>query len=187
MITECFDLPILKWIAEYLWCPFLDAVMPVVTHLGDGGILWILLAVALLCVPRFRKTGMAMGLALLMGLVICNLCLKPLVGRIRPFAYQWEHYGQVIQLLIPAPVDYSFPSGHTIASFEAATILCLRHKKWGIVPAILAMLIAFSRLYLYVHYPTDVLTSVVLGVGIAITANYVVNKGASLYERKKLQ
>ena len=68
MITCYFDLPVLDWIARHLWCPFLDGVMPVVTHLADGGILWIALAVVLLCWPRYRKTGIAMGLALLMGI-----------------------------------------------------------------------------------------------------------------------
>lgn len=170
-ITRSFDLPILDWIAEHLGCPVLDAVMPAVTHLGDGGILWIALAILLLCLPKYRQTGLAMGIALLMGLLVCNLCLKPWVGRLRPFDYQLQHYGRVIPLLIKAPTDFSFPSGHTIASFEAATVLLLRHKKWGIAAMVLAALIAFSRLYLYVHFPTDVLVSVALGIGFGFGAN----------------
>lgn len=145
--------------------------MPAVTHLGDGGILWIALAILLLCLPKYRQTGLAMGIALLMGLLVCNLCLKPWVGRLRPFDYQLQHYGRVIPLLIKAPTDFSFPSGHTIASFEAATVLLLRHKKWGIAAMVLAALIAFSRLYLYVHFPTDVLVSVALGIGFGFGAN----------------
>ena len=186
-ITRTFDLPILDWIAEHLWCPFLDGLMPAVTHLGDGGILWIAIAVILLCFPKYRRTGFAMGAALLMGLLICNLWLKPAVARLRPFDYQLQCYGRLIPLLIEAPKDFSFPSGHTIASFEAATVLLIRHKKWGVIAMVLAVLIAFSRLYLYVHYPTDVLASVVLGIGIAFAANYLVNQGYALYERKKLQ
>ena len=173
-VTRSFDLPILDWIAEHLWCPVLDAVMPAVTHLGDGGILWIALAMLLLCLPKYRKTGLAMGIALLMGLLVCNLWLKPWVGRLRPFDYQLQQYGKVIPLLIQAPADFSFPSGHTIASFEAATVLLLRHKKWGIPAAILAVLIAFSRLYLYVHFPTDVLVSMVLGISFGFGANAIV-------------
>lgn len=184
MITAHFDLPILDWIADRFWCPFLDAVMPVITHLGDGGILWILLALVLLCIPKTRRTGAAMGMALLMGLVVCNLALKPLVGRMRPFDYQLLQ-GRIIPLLIEAPRDFSFPSGHTIASFEAATVLLLCHRKWGIGAMILACLIAFSRLYLYVHYPTDVIASVVLGIGIAFLATYLTNKGWALYETNK--
>ena len=172
---------------ENLWCPFLDSVMPAITFLGNSGWIWIVTAIVLLCIPQYRKTGLTVGLALLTGLVVCNLVLKPLVGRIRPFDYQLQCYRRVIPLLIEAPTDFSFPSGHTIASFEAATVLLIRHKKWGIGAMVLAALIAFSRLYLYVHYPTDVLASIVLGIGIAFAANYLVNQGYALYERKKIQ
>ena len=184
MITANFDLPILDWIAAQRWCPFLDTVMPIITHLGDGGIFWIALALILLCIPQTRKTGAAMGVALLMGLLVCNLALKPLIGRMRPFDFQLLQ-GKVIPLLIEAPKDFSFPSGHTIASFEAATVVLICHRKWGIGAMALAMLIAFSRLYLYVHYPTDVLASVVLGIGIAFLATYLTNKGLALYETNK--
>ena len=96
MITCYFDLPVLDWIARHLWCPFLDGVMPVVTHLADGGILWIALAVVLLCWPRYRKTGIAMGLALLMGLVLCNLMLKPLVDHWLKVSAQPSCYAKAI-------------------------------------------------------------------------------------------
>jgi undecaprenyl-diphosphatase len=187
MITQKFDLPILDWIAVNLHNPLGDALMPALTFLGDGGWIWIAMALILLCIPKYRKTGLTMGVALLMGLLICNLWLKPWIGRLRPFDYQLQCYGRLIPLLIEAPADFSFPSGHTIASFEAATVLLIRHKKWGIPTVFLAVLIAFSRLYLYVHYPTDVLASIVLGVSIAFAANYLVNQGYTLYERKKLQ
>ena len=185
MITEYFDLPILDWIRQNLQCAFLDGLMPAITRLGDAGAIWIALALVLLCFPKWRKTGLTIALALGMGLLLCNLTLKPLVGRIRPYDYQLQHFGRVIQLLIAAPSDYSFPSGHTIASFEAATVLLIGSRKWGIIAMVLAALIAFSRLYLYVHYPTDVLTSVALGIGIALLANRLVSKGDSLLKDKK--
>ena len=184
MITTSFDLPILDWIASHLWCPFLDAAMPIITHLGDGGIFWIALALIFLCLPKYRKTGLTMGLALLFGLILCNLLLKPLVGRIRPFDYQLLQ-GNVIHLLIDAPKDFSFPSGHTIASFEAATVLLIRHRRFGAPAMVLAALVAFSRLYLYVHYPTDVLASVLLGTSLAFLANYLANQGCALYNKNK--
>lgn len=184
-LAEGFDLPILDWIAENLWNPFLDAVMPYVTLLGDAGIFWIACAVALLCFPKHRKTGLAMGAALIIGLLICNVTLKPLVARIRPYDYKLAHFGQEIQLLVSKQHDFSFPSGHTIASFEAATVLMIRNKKLGVPALVLAVLIAFSRLYLYVHYPTDVLVSVVLGIGIAFLGNFLVEKGFSLWENRK--
>ena len=186
-LAEGFDLPILDWIAENLWNPFLDAVMPYITLLGDAGIFWIACAVALLCFPKHRKTGLAMGAALIIGLLICNVTLKPLVARIRPYDYKLEHFGQEIHLLVSKQHDFSIPSGHTIASFEAATVLMIRNKKLGIPALVLAVLIAFSRLYLYVHYPTDVLVSVVLGIGIAFLGNFLVEKGFSLWENRKLK
>ena len=180
-----FDLPILDWIAENLWNPVLDAVMPVVTKLGDAGIFWIACAVVMLIIPKTRKTGCAMGLALIMGLLLCNVTLKPLVARIRPYDFQLEEFQRTIPLLIEAEHDFSFPSGHTIASFEASVALLLGNKKLGIPAIILASVIAFSRLYLYVHYPTDVLASVILGVGLAFLATFLVNKAYAAWEARK--
>ena len=184
-LAEHFDLPILDWIAAHLHCPFLDAVMPVITALGNGGIFWIALAVLLIIIPKYRKAGLSMGLALLMGLLVCNLTLKPLVARIRPYDYQLTHFGKTVSLLIATPHDYSFPSGHTIASFEGATALLLYDRKLGIPAMVLAVLIAFSRLYLYVHYPTDVLASVGLGVGFAFLGSFLVKQGFKLWEKRK--
>ena len=184
-LAENFDLPILDWIAANLWCPFLDAVMPVITLLGDAGIFWIAIAVVLLFFPKTRKIGLGMGAALIIGLLLCNVTMKPLFARIRPYDYQLEHFGVTIKLLIEAQHDFSFPSGHTIASFEAATVLLIHNKKAGIAAIVLACLIAFSRLYLYVHYPTDVITSVILGIGIGILGNWLVQKGFSLYENRR--
>ena len=174
--AEHFDLPVLEWIAGNLYCGFLDAVMPVITLLGDAGIFWIAAAVVMLFFPKYRKIGLSMGVALIMGLLVCNVTLKPLVGRIRPYDYQLEHFGKQIQLLIATPHDFSFPSGHTLASFEAATAILIRNKKLGIPATILACLIAFSRMYLYVHYPTDVLFSVALGIGFAYLGTFLVDK-----------
>lgn len=164
--AEHFDLPILDWIAANLHCAFLDTAMPTITVLGNAGIFWILTAAALLISRKHRQIGLGMGIALTIGLLICNVTLKPLCGRIRPYDYQLEHYGRTIRLLIAAQHDFSFPSGHTIASFEAATVLLLHNKKFGIPALVLAVLIAFSRLYLYVHYPTDVICSILLGTAI---------------------
>lgn len=184
--AERFDLPILDWIAANLHCPFLDAVMPIITALGNGGIFWIAVSLLLMLLPRYRKAGFSMGAALLMGLILCNLILKPLVARIRPYDYQLEHFGVTIQLLISTPHDYSFPSGHTIASFEAATALLIHDRKLGVPAMIVAALVAFSRLYLYVHYPTDVIASLALGIGLAFLGAWLVKKGFQIYESKKL-
>ena len=183
--AENFDLPILDWIAEHLYCAFLDFLMPIITLFGDAGIFWIAVAVVLLLIPKYRKIGWTMGVALMIGLLLCNVTLKPLVARIRPYDYKLEHFGTTIQLLVGAQHDFSFPSGHTIASFEAATALLIYNKKMGIPAMILAVLIAFSRLYLYVHYPTDVLVSMVLGTAIAFLACWLVKKGYAIWEARK--
>ena len=173
--AESFDLPILDWIAEHLQCAFLNVTMPVITLLGDAGIFWIILAVLFMLLPKYRKMGFGMAASLLIGLVVCNLCMKPLFARIRPYDYQLEHFGKHINLLIETQHDFSFPSGHTIASFEAATAISIRNKKLGIPAFILAFAIAFSRLYLYVHYPSDVICSMILGTAIAFLGCKIVD------------
>ena len=157
-----FDLPILDWIQANLANPLLDKAMPYITMLGDAGIFWMVVAAILAFTKKYRKIGFGMAFAMAMGLLVCNIILKPAVGRIRPYDFQ-ETLGVTINLLIEKQHDYSFPSGHTIASFEACTVMMLGSRKLGIPATLLAILIAFSRLYLYVHYPTDVIASVILG------------------------
>ena len=159
-----FDLPILDWIQAHMQSAFLDTTMPIITLLGDAGIIWICWAVLLLLFPKTRKTGLGMGFALILGLIVCNMILKPTIGRIRPYDFQELHFDVMVNLLIERQHDFAFPSGHTIASFEAATVLLKNSKIMGIPAMILAVIIAFSRMYLYVHYPTDVLVSIVLGI-----------------------
>ena len=175
-LAVSFDLPVLDWIAANLWCPVLDAVMPVITLLGDAGIFWIAIAVLFIFTRKYRKTGIGMMFALMMGLLVCNIWLKPTIARIRPYDFQMEYFLKEIPLLVGGMHDFSFPSGHTIASFEAAVMILLNSKKLGIPAMILACLIAFSRLYLYVHYPTDVIASILLGTAFAFLGNWLAQK-----------
>lgn len=163
-LAVSFDLPILDWIQANLANGFLNFIMPIITLFGDGGVFWIACAVVLMFFPKTRKAGLGMGFAMLLGLLVCNATLKPLAHRMRPYDFQLEHFQREILLLIDPEKSFSFPSGHTIASFEAATVLLKNHKKLGIPAMILAVLIAFSRMYLYVHYPTDVIFSVFAGI-----------------------
>ena len=165
-----FELGILDWIQSVFQCPFLDVFSPLITKFGDGGIFWIAIAVLLLFFKKTRKTGLMMGSALLMGLLVGNLFLKPVVARIRPYDLNTG-----VTLLVERLHDFSFPSGHTLASFESATVLMLRDKRMGIPAMVLAVLVALSRLYLYVHYPTDVLAGIVLGVLFAFLSVKLVN------------
>ena len=162
-----FDLPVLDWIQANMQSGFMDKFMPFITKFGDHGLFWMIVAALLLIPQKTRKTGLGMAIAMIIGLLVCNVTLKPLVGRIRPYDLQAE-LGITIQLLGERMHDFSFPSGHTIASFEAAVVLLKNSKKMGIPAMILAILISFSRLYLYVHYPTDVIVSIILGTLFAL-------------------
>ena len=182
-LAVSFDLPILDWIQANLQSGFMDAIWPIITIFGDAGIFWMAWATLLLFIPKHRRTGLGMWFALFLGLVVCNITLKPLVGRIRPYDFQINELGKTWndilaggELLVELPHDFSFPSGHTIASFEAATVLLINSPAMGIPAMILAVLIAFSRMYLYVHYPTDVIFSVFAGILFAVIGNLLAKK-----------
>ena len=157
------ELQILHWF-ESLHNPVTDPIMYAVTCLGNAGIFWILLCAVFLFIPVFkkdRKLGLSMAIGLILSLIMCNVIMKNLSARIRPFNADptFENlYG-----IFNGIKDWSFPSGHTSASFAAALAIILWDRKKGIPAVILAALIAFSRLYLTVHYPTDVLASLLLG------------------------
>lgn len=158
--VQNLDGEILLQIQQHLRTDMLTPLMKFVTFLGNGGWFWILCAVVLLAVPKTRKTGYAAVLSLIFGVIVTNLLLKNIVARPRPFAE--------IEALIPLiakPTDFSFPSGHTTASFAVALVMLrMLPKKIGIPAVVLAALVAFSRLYLGVHYPTDVLTGFVVAL-----------------------
>lgn len=147
--------------------PILDQIMIVITSLGNAGIFWIIIAIALLFKSKTRKCGILMLISMAIGLLLGNGLLKNLMARERP---SWIDTN--LPLLIPNPTDYSFPSGHTLASFESAIMIFLHNKKSGIISLILAVLIAFSRMYLFVHFPTDILAGAILGTLISIAVYY---------------
>lgn len=163
-----FDFLILDFIQQYIKNPFFDFLMPCITALGNGGFIWIVATIILLIVPNYRKGGMVLAIGLLSGLLIGNLTLKPLIARVRPFDLV-----EGIELLISAPTDFSFPSGHTLSSFIGATILTMVNKKFGYIAIPLAVLIAFSRLYLYVHFPSDILGAIVLALLISAALYFI--------------
>jgi len=154
-----FDFSVLNFIYDNFRCGILDTLMPAVSKLGNAGLIWIVLAAALLIGRRNRMAGVAVLCALVLDLIVCNVVLKPLVARIRPC-----DVNTAVQLLIARPADYSFPSGHTAAAFAATSALYFSRRRLWIPALVLAVLIAFSRLYLYVHYPTDILAGIVVGI-----------------------
>ena len=141
--------------------PWLDYLMTGLSWLGNNGLVWCVIAAVLLARPQTRASGLICALALVFSLLFCNILLKNLVARPRPYEIlAW------LQPLIPLPPDFSFPSGHTSSSLAAATALSFSglKKKWAIPLIALALLISFSRLYVGVHYPSDVLAGLLLGL-----------------------
>lgn len=163
---------------QQLHNPILNRVMVMITSLGNVGWLFIVIGIVLLCKKSTRKQGFHVLLALIISVIVCNVFLKDLVARARPCWLMPE-----IELLIHMPKDYSFPSGHTSASFAAAVALGVYNRKMGILMYVLAFLIAFSRMYLFVHFPTDVLGGAVTGTISAIIAGVVIKR---LEQRKKI-
>ncbi|MEY8352269.1 phosphatase PAP2 family protein [Lachnospiraceae bacterium 54-53] len=147
---------------QSLRTPWLDAFMKGITGLGDHGIFWIITGSVLLCFKKTRTAGLCVIFSLAAGYIAGNTVLKNLVARERPC---WIDTG--VPLLVRNPRDYSFPSGHTLSAFEGSVSIWLYHRRWGVPFLILAGLIAFSRMYLFVHFPTDILGGMILGILIA--------------------
>lgn len=157
---------------QTLHFPVMDKMMCFVSKIGNVGMIWILLAVVLFLFPKTRKSALILITALVVDVILCNGILKNLIGRIRPC-----DVNTAVMLLIPRPSDFSFPSGHTAASFAAVTSLLLAREKMLWKPALLlAVLIAFSRMYLYVHYPTDILGGILVGVLSGWLGYFIFNK-----------
>ena len=153
------DWSTLHCVRDVLTRPLLDFLMPKLTLLSNGGAVWLLAAGGLLCTKKYRRQGLLLLGGLAVSVLVGNVCLKNLIARPRPC---W--LDSSVRLLIADPTDYSFPSGHTLSSVIGATILTKTDRRFGYAAIPLAALIVFSRLYLYVHFPSDVLAAAVLGV-----------------------
>ena len=165
------EIEILNYI-QTLRTPFGDWIMPLISSLGNAGIFWIILTAIMLIRPKTRKTGWILMVALFVDFVLCNLCMKPLIARVRPY-----NVNTAITLLVAPLKDYSFPSGHTAASFASVMALYLAGEKrlWKIA-LVISILIACSRMYLYVHYPTDVLGGVIIGILCGVIGYWIIGK-----------
>lgn len=151
--------------------PVLDKIMVVISSLGNAGMIWIAVTILLLCFSKYRKCGITMAVALMIDVLVCNIILKNLAARPRPC---WVD--QTVSLLVACPKDYSFPSGHTAAAIASVVPLLYYHKREGIIALVLALSMAFSRMYLFVHYPTDILGGIIVGVAAGAAAIYIVKK-----------
>ena len=166
------DKKILLFIQDYIRQGWLTPIVKFITHLGDAGILWIALTLLFLLIRKYRKTGAMMSVALVIGLIITNLILKNSVARIRPYVLI-----DSLKLLIEKQKDFSFPSGHSTSSIAASVVMFRTlPKKIGIPALILGLLICLSRLYVGVHYPSDVVAGIIIGVVAAHLAIMIINK-----------
>ena len=159
---QTIDIKMLRMIQRNFRCSLFDAVMPYISLVGNVGAVWATVMVVFFLMPHYREAGVVMFFVLAACGVLTNFVLKPLVARPSPC-----HTYPDQKLLVNRPTDYSFPSGHTMSSFGAALIIFHANHALGIVAFTFAFLMAFSRLYLFVHYPSDVLTGVVLGLSAA--------------------
>ena len=166
-----FDFEILFFIKDHVRNSFLDVIVPFYTNLGDDGIIWIAVGLIMLIPKKTRKCGIMVLAALLVMLVVNNIILKNLIARPRPCAT----YPELVEL-VHIPTSYSFPSGHTVSAMAVAFTILTQHKKLGIVAVIMAFLMGLSRLYVGVHFPTDVYGGIIVGAAIAFAVYYAEKK-----------
>ena len=177
-----FEIQFLDWIQNCVRTPFGDTVMPILSSFSNNGEIWIALGVILLFFKKTRKIGIIVLLALLIDWVACNKIIKPLFARPRPYVVN-----PAAKVLVERPKSFSFPSGHTAVSFSGAMALVFgKAKKWLWIPGVVfASVIAFSRLYVYVHYPTDILAGIALGTLLGFAASRIVNAAEKLIQKRK--
>ena len=175
-----FEFAFLDWLQQF-HNPVLDALAVFLNYAGEHGEIWIAFTLLLLLFRRTRKAGCAMATALVLYLVAGDCILKPLFARPRPC-----DVNTTIAILVKRPHGHSFPSGHTASAFAAAFALWLQNRKLGAPALVLAAFIAFTRLYLYVHFPTDILGGAVLGIVLGAAASAIANYVANHKEKQRI-
>jgi undecaprenyl-diphosphatase len=167
-----FDNYVLFTIRKYMQNKYLDRLMPIVTSMGNLGIIWIMMAVVLILDKPYRLIGNIVILTLIISTIVGEGIVKHVVRRVRPCNYENN-----LSLLIAKPISYSFPSGHTLSSFAVAEVLSMYFSQYKLIFIGIAFLIALSRLYLYVHYPTDVIAGIIIGIFCSKLIFMILQKG----------
>lgn len=164
-----WEAEVLFWIRDNLTCGFMDWLMSTVSLLCTADIIWFVLAAVLIYRKDTRKVGVTLLLALIISIIICNGILKPTVERIRPY----DEFG--VSLIVPASSEFSFPSGHTTGVTVVTAVLLKHFRKWGYLMSIFAVMVMFSRMYLFMHYPTDILGGIAVGIVSVILAHVIMS------------
>ncbi len=166
-----FDFNLVLWVQECIRSPFLSAFFIPFTTIGNAGILFIVIGALMLLFKKTRLSGAILLTSLTISFILNDLIIKNIVQRPRPY----DTFSQIIPL-VPPPGKYSFPSGHTAAAFSSMITLFFTQKKYAITGLIIALLMGFSRIYVGVHYPTDVLFGAILGTTVAVVTAIIFKK-----------
>lgn len=182
-----FDLSVFQWV-QGIQNEVLNMFFKIYTTLGEAGILFIAIALPLMLTKKYRKVGFAMMVSLVVMVIGNNLILKSIFARPRPFnldpdAYAWWFKSYVFPEIVSRPSSYSFPSGHTSSAFAAAFAAMAYNRKWGSLVMVLAVLMGFSRIYVEVHYPSDVIAGFFVGIIYALIGMLLVKLFFPLYEK----
>ena len=179
------DFSILYWIQDNLRNSFMDFVMPLFSNLQDGGLIWISIAVVMLFFKRTRYCGIAVLFAMGIDTLITEYGIKNVVCRVRPCNLVDD-----VNMLVKKPTSYSFPSNHSASAFAGAVavMLTIKKKAWTIPAFVFSGIIAFSRMYVFVHFPSDVFAGILLGSTVAVLVCYLMKKTGfkALLERKNI-
>lgn len=154
---------ILNYIQEHFRSGGMDVVMSIISMMGKLSAMWIVIAIVCMIIKKTRQFGFTLTLDLIANFVFGNLIIKPIVSRIRPCVLN-----RTVQVINSIPFDPSFPSGHTMFAFGAATIIFIYNKWLGLLAYLFAFVMGFSRMYMYMHFPTDVLIGGILGIIFAV-------------------
>lgn len=159
-LIQNLDNSILEFIQMNMRSVIGDKIMIGLTYLGNGITIWAIIGLVLIISKKYRKYGFMIVAALILCYLVGNLSIKPIVARTRPF----DAMPLLREMLIMPPTDFSFPSGHTMSAFASSIVIYNMNKKIGALVFILSSFIGFSRVYLYVHYPSDVFAGMIIGI-----------------------
>ncbi len=182
------DIAILEWIhANWHQSEVFNRIMKGITVLGNAGVMWIAIGVVMLFFKKTRRGGLVMLISLAIGFLLNDIVIKPLVARPRPFEENPTFLVFLEEIGLKAPSGYSFPSGHSFSSINCAVVLTYFFKKKGLPAVFLALVIAFSRAFVLVHYPTDILMGLIFGVCTAFSVIAVYRKIIEKKENAKTE